>query len=116
VSLAAGSWTLGWDSLAVFATVVLAGVTAWMALETRRVAGRTEEEVRAVGRQADSISDQAVAAREQVELSRASLEAPIRPVLADVQRPTTRPEGLPQLELARHGRTAKRADDRLLRL
>lgn len=82
----------------MLATLALAGVTAWMAFETRRVAGRTEEEVQAVRAQAEAIQDQAAAAREEVELSRASLETPIRPVLVDVQRPTTRPEGLPQAE------------------
>jgi hypothetical protein len=58
-------------------TLVLAGVTAWMALETRKVAKSSVDETKAVRQEAE-------ATLQQVELSRVQMTASQRPVLADV--------------------------------
>lgn len=54
------------------ATLVLAGVTAWMAWETRRVARNTDA-------QADAIRIETKAVRDQAVVTRSALEASIRP-------------------------------------
>jgi hypothetical protein len=73
-----------WDFWVAFGTILLALVTGGLAFgtfrtarDTRRLAELTELEVAAV-------KDQAVAAREEVETSRAALQTSVQPVLADV--------------------------------
>lgn len=65
--------TPDWVSIGTaLATLALAGVTAWMAWETRRVARNTDAQAEAVRRETKAVREQAV-------VTRSALEASIRP-------------------------------------
>src|SRR5438874_3636234 len=40
-----GPWDIGWESIVALATLLLAGVTGWLAWTTRKLARATAEEV-----------------------------------------------------------------------
>ena len=80
------TWS-GWSFFVALGTLTLAGVTAWLARESRRQIDLSAREVSAVERQTEAVHDQAEATKRQVALSTASLEASSRPVLVGVVAP-----------------------------
>lgn len=68
-----------WDAWVAIGTLALAASTFVLALHTRSVAARTREEAEAVARQV-------AIGQQQVEVTRESLQASIRPLIADAPR------------------------------
>jgi hypothetical protein len=77
----------GWSFFVAVGTLSLAGVTAWLASESRRQIKLATREVEAVEKQTDEIRGQAEATQHQAEVSAASLEATVRPVLVGAIAP-----------------------------
>jgi hypothetical protein len=80
-----------WDAVGAVVTLILAAVTVWLASETRRMASATRDSVRtsyeiarAAHKQVEAAQEQVRATNEQAALARATLEASIQPILADV--------------------------------
>lgn len=77
----------GWSFFVALGTLSLAGVTAWLAWESRRQIDLSAREVAAVEKQTEAVRKQAKEAQRQAEVSAASLEASVRPVLVGAIAP-----------------------------
>lgn len=80
------TWS-GWSFFVALGTLSLAGFTAWLAKESRRQIGLSALEVAAVEKQTEAVREQAAATQRQAEVSAASLEASVRPVLVGAIAP-----------------------------
>lgn len=88
-----GFTTSDWFQLAVaIATLLLAGVTAWMAIETRRVASSSLDETKAVRDEIDVARQQVEATNRQAEAAADAVRTSVRPVLVEVPEVEVAPE------------------------
>ncbi len=82
------TWS-GWSFFVALGTLSLAGVTGWLAWESRQQIELSAREVAAVEKQTEAVREQAEATQRQAEVSAASMVAAARPVLVGLLRPAT---------------------------